>query len=658
MRRERVEYLKDLPINIRLGNIIEYPINWKDSIEILFVLKGAIKVGIETETNILNKREIEIINANEVYWVKSVDKDNLVLIINIDPNFFERYYDDAKETFFYTDSSNKVDQEDEKYYILRKYLSILLFEVVSKIDDYEDKIEENLLEMMYHLLNNFHYLFYEGENLEEDEEQLERYHRIVKYLSNNYMNKVSLQDIAEKEFLSSQYLSYKIKDTFGLGFNEYLNQIRVEESTKLLLDTDRSISDISEEVGFSHVRYYNKHFKIHYNMTPLQYRKKYKVSQKQLENMKKVTYFDIKEALPYLTNYLEDYERYNYDNKIIKLDIDLEGETIEEFSRPDLIDLGDISLLLEEENRRILEEIQREIGFKYCLVNRLFSDDMDIYIGKNQRFINWTRVENILDFILGLKLTPLIDTTGVEKHIIDDFVSNFSYIYDEDVESWLNRDVKKLNPYFPKIEIAPIQDTINMVPYIIHSYTHLNKRIILKMIDEISKNIELNNDTFFGGNGIYTNNYLNKPSYYAFMLLALLGEEVISKGEGYIVTKSEVGYQILLYNPIDINEDIIYREEKEEKPKERKISINLYNMKNDFQITKYDLNKNYGSSYDKWVYLGSPERIDNWHWELLKKYVHPDISYYYGKKAIVFNALTTIKPNGAVLILLNNVQKE
>lgn len=88
MRRERVEYLKDLPINIRLVNIIEYPINWKNSIEILFVLKGAIKVGIETETNILNKREIEIINANEVYWVKSVDKDNLVLIINIDPNFF------------------------------------------------------------------------------------------------------------------------------------------------------------------------------------------------------------------------------------------------------------------------------------------------------------------------------------------------------------------------------------------------------------------------------------------------------------------------------------------------------------------------------------------------------------------------------------------
>ena len=658
MRREYIEYLKDLPINIHLANIIEYPIHWKDSIEILFVLKGSIKVGIETETNTLSEREIEIINSNEVCWVKSVDPDNLVLIINIDPNFFERYYDDAKETFFYTDSSNKEEQEDEKYYILRRYLSILVFEAVSKIDDYEDMIEENLLEMMYHLLNNFHYLFYEGENLEQDEEQLERYHRIVKYLSNNYMNKVSLQDIADKEFLSSQYLSYKIKDTFGLGFNEYLNQIRVEESTKLLLDTDRSISDISDEVGFSHVRYYNKHFKIHYKMTPLQYRKKHKVSKKQLENMKQIKYLEVGEALPYLRNYLEDYERYNYDNRIIKLDIDLDEETIGEFLRPDLINLGDISLLLEEENRRILEEIQVEIGFKYCLVNRLFSDDMDIYRGKNRRFINWTRVENILDFILKLRLTPIIDTRGVEKHILEDFVSNFSYIYDEDVKSWLDMDVKKLNPYFPAYSISPVYDSINMVPYIMHSYTHLDNRIVLNMMDEISKDIELNNDTFFGGNGIYTNNYLKKPSYYAFMLLSLLGNEVISKGNGYIVTKSDVGYQILLYNPIDMNEDIIYGKEQEERPKERKISINLYNMKEDFQITKYNLNKNYGSSYDKWVYLGSPERIDNWHWELLKKYVHPDTTYYYGKKSIVFNVLTTIKPNGAVLFLLNNVQNE
>ncbi len=655
MRKEFVDYLKDLPINIHLANIIEYPIHWKDSIEILFVLRGSIELGVESETYILEEKEMEIINPNEVFTIKSNDKDNLVLILDIDPGFFEKYYDDAKDTFYYTNSTDDKAQEDEKYYILRRFISILLYETMSKIDDYEDAIEENLLEMMYHLLNNFHYLFYEEESLKDDEYQLERYHRIVKYLSNNYMNKVSLQDIAEKEFLSSQYLSYKIKDVFGLGFNEYLNQIRVEESTKLLLDSDKSISEISEEVGFSHVRYYNKHFKLHYNLTPMQYRKKNKVSDEALEKMKKITFFKLNEALPYITNYIEDYERYDYDNRIIKLDIDLDKESTQEFEKPNLIDLGDSSLLLEEENRHVLKEIQNEIGFKYCLVDKLFSDDMDIYRGRNHRFINWTRVENILDFIKELKLFPIINTKGVEKHIIDDFVENFSNIYDVNVEEWLNFDISELKPTLPKEEISQAHDTMYMVPYILYNYIHKDNRIVLKMIDEIYKETVLDNDTFFGGSGLFTSNYLNKPSFYAFKLLSLLGEEIIEKGDGYIITKSDIGFQILLFNPGEADEDVIYGGKTQEKIKEKKISINLYNMKGDFQIIKYDLNKSFGSVYDKWVYLGSPERIDNEHWTLLDEYVHPNVSFYYGKKSPVFNILTKVKPNGAVLFTLNSV---
>lgn len=655
MRREYVEYLKDLPINISLANIMEYPLHWQDSIELLFVLRGSIEIGIENEVYILKEREIDIINSNEVYRIKSDDPDNMVLIINIDPNFFEKYYDDAKEIFFYTKSPDVSEQEGERYDELRKFVSIIFYEAVSKLDDYEDEIEDRLLEMMYHLLNNFHYLFYEEESLREDEVLLERYHRIVKYLSNNYMNKVSLQYIADKEFLSSQYLSFKIKDTFGHGFNEFLNQIRVEESVKLLLDTDKNISEIAEDVGFSHVRYYNKHFKLQYNTTPMQYRKNNKVSDETLEKMKKINYLDIKEAIPFLTNYLSEYERFEYENRIIKLDVDLDTETIMEFEKPDLIDLGDISLLLEEENRRILEEIQGEIGFKYCIINRLFSSDMDIFRGKNERFINWTRVENILDFIRKLKLKPIINSKGIEKHIIEDFIENFTAIYEEDVEQWLNVDLESLNPSYVKVDLNPVYDTIEMIPYIIHNYTHLGNRIVLNMIDEITKDIELSNDTFFGGSGLYTSNYLNKPSYYALMLLSQLGDEVIYRGEGYIVTKSEKGYQILLYNPIEVDPEWIYDNSPKDKIKERTISINIYNMKGDFQITRFDLNRDHGSVYDKWTYLGRPERIDNNHWDLLKEYVHPRISFYHGKKSIVFNVLTTVKPNGTVLFLLNSV---
>ena len=658
MRKEYVEYLKDLPIKIQLANIMKYPFHWQDSIEILFVLKGTITVGIENETYILEEREIEIINSNEILKIESNDPENLVLIIDIDPNFFERYYNDAKDTFYYTNSSDDNAQETEEYYVLRTYLSILLYEAVAKLDDYEDSIEENLLSMMYHLLNNFHYLIYEEEDLKDDEYQLERYHRIVKYISNNYMDKVTLQNIAEKEFLSTQYLSYKLKEVFGHTFNEYLNKVRVEESTKLLLETDLNISEISFEVGFSHVRYYNKHFKIHYNMTPMQYRKKYKVSREELEQLKDISYFELSEGLTFVSQYIEQYERYHYDNRIIKLEIDLKNSPIDVFEKPGLIDIGDISLLLEEENIKMLKEIQSQIKFKYCIINRLFSADMGIYRGKNNRFINWTRVENILGLIKKMKLTPIINKEGVEEHIIEDFINNFTNIYDIDVEKWLNFDIKDLNPYFLKDDINPLYDTLDMVPFILYSYTNEKKRIVPKMVDEITRETYLTNNTFFGGNGLFTSNYLNKPQFYAYKFLSLLGEEVIYRGEGYVVTKSEEGYQILMFNPIEVTEETINAKKTQDKLKSMKISLNIYNMAGDFQITKYDLNKSHGSIYNKWIYLGSPERIDNTHWTLLDEYVHPNVSFYYGKKSNVFNVLSTIKPNGAILLTLNSVQNQ
>ena len=78
-------------------------------------------------------------------------------------------------------------------------------------------------------------------------------------------------------------------------------------------------------------------------------------------------------------------------------------------------------------------------------------------------------------------------------------------------------------------------------------------------------------------------------------------------------------------------------------------------MEGDYQITKYEINKNFGSVYDKWTSLGSPERLDNEHWDLLEEFVHPNVSFHYGKKSIVYNLISTIKPYGGILFLLNSV---
>lgn len=656
MHNETAHYLPDLPIGIRFLNISEYPHSWRDSIQILYVLKGELRVQVENESYVLKENYVDIINAGEVFEWRA-ETENEVLVLDIDPSFFERFYDDAKEVFFYTDEIDQQGEEDENYRRLRKFLAILVYESMKRFDDYEEKIEECLLQLMYHLLNHFHYLYYEGEIPTWDPDNFNRSHRIVKYISNNYMNKVSLQDLAEQEFLTSQYLSFKIKDTFGQTFNDYLNRIRVDESTKLLLNTDKPVAEIAEDVGFSHVRYYNKHFKLNYGMTPVQYRKKHKLSERTFRARHKYQSIPLEEALPSLRRYIEDYERFEYDDRIFKIEVDLEREPEKNYQRPEYIGMGEAYLLLEAENRRLLSELQSEMNLKYIILRNVFSEDMDVYRNQNRKFINWTRIENLLEFIDEIELTPLILKEEIAEDILESFVEYFEDLY-PDIRDWLIDGLDRFGFHAPDASVQSFYDRIEFAPYVVYSYVEREKNLLFEMVDEVSKDIVLYNDTFFGGTGLFTSNNLKKPSYYALFLLTLLGEEVLQQGEGYIVTRSDLGFQILFYNPFDFDDERLGEAFNDRNVRERRFSLNLKNMASDYQVTKYVLNRSSGSVYDKWLGLNSPERLDDDKWQLLKEYVHPNVDFYYMKKCPIYNIFTTVPPYGVVLYVLTEYDGE
>ncbi|WP_032120595.1 helix-turn-helix domain-containing protein [Clostridium amazonitimonense] len=692
MRKEYINYLQEVPINVSLLNIEGYPLHWHDSIEILYVLEGKIKVTIETEIYEVESGELEIINCDEAHSYENIDGENKVLMFQIDPNFFEKYFNDIRSVFFYTNSSEEGAQEEEKYHILRRYLSIILCELIQKGDKYEDYIEDTLVELLYHLINDFHQLIYEKEDLKENEEQFERYDRIVRYIYNNYKDKISLQDIAKKEYLSSYYLSHEIKNTVGYGFKDFLNLTRVEESVKLLLDSDKTVSEISEELGFSHIRYFNKHFKKHYMCTPLQYRKKYKVDDDTLEKMKKTQELDVKEALEYILLYLEDYDRFNYEDRIFKINIDAsaEGEEFEEEFN-DFINLGDARDLLKEKQRTFITAIQNDMEFKYALIDKVFSEEMGVAIGHSE-FYNWQEVRRVIAFLLSINLRPFIileksmfSSEGFDA--LKSFIKFFRELYgDYEIGKWriqlsnieelegldqleYIRELKELLEYHfelvnVKIDVTnrdAIYDTSYMIPYIIENTTKGNG-FYFKAFDQTDFSEDLNNELFMGDNGIITQNGIRKPSYYAYYLLSKLGNVMIEKGEGYIVTKSGDDIQILLYT---YNEDIdkiisfhdILKRRGSKNIAERNFSLNIINLIDDYTVTKYEINETTGSIYNYWINFGRPSRINDEELELLRKASFPSISFSFAKKSSVFNIVTKVKGYGAILFELKRVQK-
>jgi AraC-like DNA-binding protein/ligand-binding sensor protein len=93
-----------------------------------------------------------------------------------------------------------------------------------------------------------------------------------RYIWENYTRKISLQEIAEASGLSAPYFSTIFKDEMGENLSSYLNRLRVEKASRMLLETDLSLSEIAGSCGFEDQSWFSKIFKSYTGMSPGKYR--------------------------------------------------------------------------------------------------------------------------------------------------------------------------------------------------------------------------------------------------------------------------------------------------------------------------------------------------------------------------------------------------
>lgn len=92
------------------------------------------------------------------------------------------------------------------------------------------------------------------------------------YISEHFNTPLTLEEVAAYVHLHPSYFSTLFKSSTGSSFKEYLNMVRIEESKRLLSNTDYSIIDIAVAVGFEDQSYFSKVFKKYTGLTPKQFR--------------------------------------------------------------------------------------------------------------------------------------------------------------------------------------------------------------------------------------------------------------------------------------------------------------------------------------------------------------------------------------------------
>lgn len=98
----------------------------------------------------------------------------------------------------------------------------------------------------------------------------------VEYLKNNYHEDITLENMAERLYISPEYLSRQFKKEMDQTFIYYLTSLRLEAAKRLIEDTNYKNFQVADAVGYNEPNYFSYVFKKHFGISPSKYRKSIK----------------------------------------------------------------------------------------------------------------------------------------------------------------------------------------------------------------------------------------------------------------------------------------------------------------------------------------------------------------------------------------------
>ena len=245
-------------------------LHYHDELEFLMVHSGRFLCRVDGKDYIATDSDVIFINAGVPHETENLEDGTRVSLIQ----FRESRYLNTEIRKIIKYSVKFQNWEGEPVRIIRsrelfETLEALLLECEEKKNAYEIMARSLVLKIIGTLYR---------ERILSDGEQVFASSAVQKILpalstiNEKYAENISLDDISALLGFDRSYFCRIFKSATGATFTEYLNFVRICKAEKLLSTTDSSILDISADVGFSSVSYFNKIFKKYKNCSPSFYR--------------------------------------------------------------------------------------------------------------------------------------------------------------------------------------------------------------------------------------------------------------------------------------------------------------------------------------------------------------------------------------------------
>ena len=134
-----------------------------------------------------------------------------------------------------------------------------------------------ILQILSDLANSASFEFLCADNFTYDinETQHHRLNAVYKYIQDNYRQKVTLSSDAAEVNMSEEYFSRFFSKIMKKSFFEFLNEYRINRACKLLIETDKQVSEVCYDSGFESDTFFYRQFKKFKKCQPKVYRQTY-----------------------------------------------------------------------------------------------------------------------------------------------------------------------------------------------------------------------------------------------------------------------------------------------------------------------------------------------------------------------------------------------
>lgn len=240
--------------------------HWHDYIEIIYLLSGKLELIINTHQFSLFPNDMIIIGSNHIHSTCSNDLETSAFVLQISMTFLKNNSTMYSHILFDKIINSHDDASGKLYYLKH------LFKEFSAIEGiYNEYGNLKRTALLYDTLAVL-IQYYSGSPTQSATQLKHSVYKylniIIDFISANYHQRVTLDEIAKQAGFTKYYLSRFFSKYVGMTVGEYITMLRLDEAYTLVLNSDLSLADISDYCGFANYPIFIKNFKNAYHMTP------------------------------------------------------------------------------------------------------------------------------------------------------------------------------------------------------------------------------------------------------------------------------------------------------------------------------------------------------------------------------------------------------